>query len=169
MQGDTAESCIGVGVISVASLSPQTSTRQLNNRKEGPLNTYWAGVVSGKDLKASKDGEQRPCWLRGGAAGLGGHLGPQSPVAALPEHRRVLRPQCSHTCAQAGCQRGSGSPVSPIISAPRGIGQRVSAASPMRGQACVSTACSGGCRRLHFNPSFISLFVNTYPAPQVTF
>ena len=130
---------------------------------------YWAGVGSGKDLKASKDGEQRPCWLRGGAAGPGGRLGPQSPGATLPEHRRALRPQCSHMCAQAGRQRGSGSPVSPVVSAPRGIEQRASAASPRRGQACVSTAHSGGCRRLHFNPSFISLFVNTYPAPQVTF
>ena len=53
MQGDTAESCIGVGVISVASLSPQTSTRQLNNRKEGPLNTWHMGQQSRSPVRGA--------------------------------------------------------------------------------------------------------------------
>ena len=37
-QGDTAESCIGGGTISIASL-PTGQHRQLNNREAGPSNT----------------------------------------------------------------------------------------------------------------------------------
>ena len=45
-QGDTAESRIGVGAITIASLSPHTPAWELNNRQVGPLNTWCTELQS---------------------------------------------------------------------------------------------------------------------------
>ena len=45
-QGDTAESQVGGGTITIASLSPHTSFRQLNNREAGPSKAWHAELQS---------------------------------------------------------------------------------------------------------------------------
>ena len=122
--------------------------------KGRPLNTYWAGAVSGKARRQAKKGEQRPCWPRRVRSWTGRALGPQTPDAALPEHRRAPRPQCSHTYAHAGRQRDSGSPrESRRLGAQRGGAD---------GIGCVPHAGAGLCvhrefrwlRKAAFKPTF---------------